>query len=99
MKATNHLPSVCRYCRHYDPQGRRGGMCQKLNAPVRGNWQACSLANSPFLPTWESWETITLLETPHFQVTQASHSHRSLSEVEVSLHLKEEHDAQNTLSV
>lgn len=99
MRATNHLPSVCRYCRHYDPQGRRGGTCQQLNVPVRGSWQACSLASAPFLPTWETWETITLLETPHLHLAKATHKSCSLPEVEVSLHIEEEHDSENTLSV
>ncbi len=99
MKPTNYFPSVCRYCRYYDPQGRRGGMCQKLSAPVRGDWQACSLANAAFLPTWETWETITLLETAHLPIAKVSHRHPSLSEVEVSLHVEEEHKSENTLSI
>jgi len=90
MKTTNHLPSVCRYCRHYSPQGRRGGVCQKLSAPVRGDWQACSLANSPFLPTWETWEEITLVENHHFQVVNPVVAQTSQPEVEVSLAIEGE---------
>ncbi|MDR9405150.1 MAG: hypothetical protein RI580_17155 [Halothece sp. Uz-M2-17] len=89
MRSTNHLPSVCRYCRHYSLQGRRGGMCQKLNAPVRGDWQACSLANSPFLPTWETWEEITLLETHHFQVNKPIVAKNTDSDVEVAVEVQE----------
>jgi len=90
MKTTNHLPSVCRYCRHYSPQGRRGGICQKLSAPVRGDWQACCLANSPFLPTWETWEEITLVENHHFQVVNPVVAQKSQLEVEVSLEIEGE---------
>lgn len=46
----------CRNCRHFAPQGRRGGVCQQLGAPVRGGWKACSLAVPPFAPSWESLE-------------------------------------------
>ena len=33
---------VCMFCRHYQFQGRRGGTCQLFNAPVCGQWTACS---------------------------------------------------------
>ncbi|QYX33399.1 hypothetical protein [Sphaerospermopsis torques-reginae] len=56
MKPINPLTSACRYCRHYQPEGRRGGMCQQLNAPVQAGWKACSLAIPAFAPTWESLE-------------------------------------------
>lgn len=46
--------SACRYCRHYNVEGRRGGMCKQLGVPVRGTWKACSLALPPFAPSWES---------------------------------------------
>lgn len=51
MKETA-LTSACRYCRYYKPEGRRGGSCQMLGAPVQSHWQACSLAASPFTTTW-----------------------------------------------
>ncbi len=56
MKSTQNFTSACRNCRHFSPEGRRGGVCQKLGAPVRGSWKACSLAVSPFAPSWESLE-------------------------------------------
>lgn len=90
MRTTNHLPSVCRYCRHYSPQGRRGGMCQKLSAPVRGDWQACSLANAPFLPTWETWEEITRLENHRFQVVKPVVAKKTQPEVEVTVEIETE---------
>lgn len=58
MKTLNFPASACRYCRHYCVEGRRGGMCQQLGVPVRGNWKACSLALPPFAPSWESMEEI-----------------------------------------
>jgi len=56
MKPHKFLTSACRYCRHYNPEGRRGGMCQQLGAPVQGSWKACSLALPPFAPSWETLE-------------------------------------------
>lgn len=50
------LASACRYCCHYQPEGRRGGMCQQLGAPVQATWKACSLALPPFAPSWETLE-------------------------------------------
>lgn len=58
MKQIKLLTSACRYCRYYNPEGRRGGSCQQLGAPVRGNWKACSLALPPFAPSWESLEDV-----------------------------------------
>ncbi|MEM7554268.1 MAG: hypothetical protein AAF378_09225 [Cyanobacteria bacterium P01_A01_bin.84] len=56
MKSITYLISSCRYCRNYNSQGRRGGSCEVLGAPVRGNWKACSLALPPFAPSWETLE-------------------------------------------
>ena len=56
MKPINSLTSACKYCRNYQPEGRRGGICQQLNAPVQGCWKACSLAIPAFAPAWESLE-------------------------------------------
>ena len=58
MKSIKFLTSACRYCRHYKPEGRRGGLCQQLGAPVLGSWKACSFALPPFAPTWESLEDV-----------------------------------------
>jgi hypothetical protein len=62
MKETT-LTSACRYCRYYKPEGRRGGSCQMLGAPVESNWKACSLAASPFTTTWREIDEILHLET------------------------------------
>jgi len=58
MKPIKFLTSACRYCRHYKPEGRRGGLCQQLGAPVIGSWKACSFALPPFAPSWESLEEV-----------------------------------------
>lgn len=56
MKPIKFLASACKYCRHYQPEGRRGGTCQQLGAPVQATWKACSLALPPFAPSWETLE-------------------------------------------
>jgi hypothetical protein len=56
MKPIKFSTSACRYCRYYQPEGRRGGACQQLGAPVQATWKACSLALPPFAPSWESLE-------------------------------------------
>jgi len=99
MRTQNDLPSVCRHCRHYSPQGRRGGMCQKLNAPVQGNWQACSLANYPFLLTWEMLETITLWDNPSFQERKIANPTNTHSEVKLELEADTEKASQTTFTV
>lgn len=52
METTNCLTSSCRYCHYYQPEGRRGGMCQQLGVPVQGKWKACCLALPTFTPAW-----------------------------------------------
>ncbi len=67
MKETHFLTSACRYCRHYQPEGRRGGSCHVLGVPVESGWQACVLASPAFETTLEniekSLEDILHLET------------------------------------
>ena len=41
-------PLACRYCHYYQIQGRRGGHCHKLGAPVKGEWESCSLMTMSF---------------------------------------------------
>lgn len=62
MKTSNFLTSSCRFCRYYQTEGRRGGVCQQLGVPVRAEWKACSLAVAPFTNTWESLEKVVKLE-------------------------------------
>lgn len=40
----------CRHCKHFNPEGRRGGNCQLLGVLVRGSWQACSTSALAFSP-------------------------------------------------
>lgn len=61
MKTINFLASACRYCRHYQPQGRRGGTCQLLGVGVQGSWKACALALPAFAPSLEGLEGIVVL--------------------------------------
>ena len=63
MKTSNFLTSSCRYCRYYQTEGRRGGMCQQLGVPVRAQWKACSLAAAPFTHNWEKLENVVKLES------------------------------------
>ncbi|KAI9133056.1 hypothetical protein ON05_006770 [Acaryochloris sp. CCMEE 5410] len=61
MKNLSSPTFACRYCQHYSPEGRRGGQCQRLGAPVRGEWKACSL----MIPSFSS--TIEVLSVSHQQ--------------------------------
>ena len=72
MKLIKRLTSTCRYCRYYQPQGRRGGMCEKLSAPVQGVWKACPFVMSAFAPAWETLEDAWSLPVakPVFAATQ-----------------------------
>lgn len=58
MNSLNFPTSACRYCRYYQVEGRRGGMCQQLSVPVRGGWKACSLALPAFATSWKNLEAI-----------------------------------------
>lgn len=60
MKTVN-LTSACRYCRYYQPEGRRGGMCEQLGVPVQACWSACSMASPPFT-SWKTLEEFVHLE-------------------------------------
>ncbi len=63
MKEINFATSACRYCRFYEPEGRRGGCCQMLDVPVQGSWKACSFASPPFKTTLRKLEDIYQLKT------------------------------------
>ncbi|MBW4651152.1 MAG: hypothetical protein KME06_21045 [Kastovskya adunca ATA6-11-RM4] len=81
MKTSNFLTSACRLCRYYKPEGRRGGMCQQLGAPVRGSWNACKLALPAFAPSWETieevlvWQNEKLKLSKTFTTTDLDRSH------------------------
>ena len=50
MNSNNCSTLSCRFCQHYEVEGRRGGLCHLLNVSVRGTWQACPLAIRSFIP-------------------------------------------------
>lgn len=80
MKNTKFSASACKYCRYYNPEGRRGGQCQQLGAPVLGSWKACSLALPPFAPSWETLEDVWSL--PEMKPTLASQFGQHIHKVE-----------------
>ncbi|MGK7920525.1 MAG: hypothetical protein AB4080_11030 [Trichodesmium sp.] len=66
---------ACRHCRYYSPEGRRGGVCQKLVTPVESYWKACSLASLPFTASRENLDGIVMW-------------HQQIDQLEVVLPLK-----------
>ncbi len=62
MKTANFLTSSCRYCRYFNTEGRRGGVCQQFDVPVEANWKACALATHAFKTPWECCEEVVQLE-------------------------------------
>ncbi len=49
MNYQNDSTLSCRFCQHYQVEGRRGGLCHRLNVPVQGSWQFCPVATRPFV--------------------------------------------------
>ena len=66
------LTSACGHCRHYTPEGRRGGVCALLGGFVQRHWKACSLAVSPFGASWENIEEIGLWQEPTLTLHSAA---------------------------
>ena len=66
------LTSACGHCRHYTPEGRRGGVCALLGGPVQSQWKACSLAISPFVASWENIEEIGLWQEQTLTLQEAA---------------------------
>lgn len=58
MKTTSLLTFACRHCRYYQPEGRRGGVCQLLGVSVQSNWKSCAMAIPVFGSAWEGLEGI-----------------------------------------
>ncbi len=74
----NHSSSptfLCRHCRYYAPQGRRGGHCNKLNVGVKSQWEACSLVASPFTSPWKDFGDIMLWPQKVFEIQEAIVGH------------------------
>jgi hypothetical protein len=72
MSSADPRISNCRHCQHYQLQGRRGGLCQKLNVAVRSEWSACSLA----LPAFANPLDLTPLDLPKIMVSANSVVHQ-----------------------
>lgn len=53
MTGGNPVPSTCRHCAYYKPDGRRGGTCQMFDAPVQSHWKSCTLSTLPFIDLWD----------------------------------------------
>ena len=66
------LTSACGHCRHYTPEGRRGGVCALLGGPVQGHWKACALAVSPFRSSWETIEEIGMWQESTLMLQDAA---------------------------
>jgi hypothetical protein len=100
MKNTKSLTSACKYCRYYKLEGRRGGSCQQLGAPVLGHWKACSLALPPFAPSWETLEEVWSLPEPKPVLASGIHQNVILTKESqrVTVQLKESalHNAELT---
>lgn len=72
--------SACRHCRFYQGEGRRGGQCKQLGAPVQAGWSACPLAAPLFAAEWEACQSVVaagqhLLEPvlePAYEVASAA---------------------------
>jgi hypothetical protein len=60
MSAAKSPISACRYCRFYQPEGLHRGKCDRLNASVESDWEACSLSSPAFTPNWDSVEELVL---------------------------------------
>ncbi|MEB3280255.1 MAG: hypothetical protein VKK42_15180 [Lyngbya sp.] len=56
MKRDKIIPSTCKNCRAYKPEGRRGGLCQLFQVPVQSEWESCCFATLPFKNSWENKE-------------------------------------------
>ena len=85
MKRASFLASNCRFCRFYNPEGRRGGLCQKLSVPVESNWKACTLSSLPFNTAWDNLEEIIYLE--HSLAISCSAENYTLDNQELSVPL------------
>lgn len=65
--------SVCRCCKFYSHEGRRGGTCQQLGVEVQSEWKACPFAQPPFASNWKPLQKILDLN-PTFNLNSVSES-------------------------
>ncbi len=74
-KSVKSCHSSCKSCSFYQPEGRRGGMCQQLGVLVQARWRSCNLGIPAFTANYHGKEEIAILEksfilgcaTPHPQ--------------------------------
>lgn len=85
MKNIN-LTSACRYCRYYQPEGRRGGCCQLLGVPVQGSWKACTLSHPTFTVAWKVPEVMIVPNEPALVPTSSLLSKSNHTLLEPNLH-------------
>jgi hypothetical protein len=64
MKTMGCQILCCSRCRHYSPEGRRGGHCSQLGVPVQGRWNACSLSMPVFSTPLPDLSTLEFLPQP-----------------------------------
>lgn len=64
MKAMGCQVLCCSRCRHYSPEGRRGGQCSQLGVPVQGQWNACSLSMPTFVTPIPELSPLEFLPSP-----------------------------------
>ena len=62
MNSQNCSISTCRNCRHFQTEGRRGGLCEQLGTFTDPTWSACQLAIAAFDPLTPEIESIETLE-------------------------------------
>jgi hypothetical protein len=70
MKSSTLPELACRYCKHYVPEGRRGGICGQLGVFVQGQWAACRLV----LPTLGALEPLADMPLETQAATEYSHA-------------------------
>jgi len=82
MRLDDRPISSCRNCRFYQSEGRRGGECHQLSAPVQGNWEACRLAAHPFSADWKELEELmgmpSLLNLQEMTLSGSMHTSEAL---------------------
>ncbi|MCG9885984.1 MAG: hypothetical protein MH825_10505 [Cyanobacteria bacterium] len=71
MTTSEFKISSCKSCRHYCPEGRRGGQCAQFGTLVHAGWKACPLAMPAFAPSWETLERFTTVGVPAAAVPAA----------------------------
>jgi len=83
MNSSDKSVTVCRLCQNYNPEGRRGGFCEKLDVPVLAAWEACSLATHPFEISWQPSHTFNnLLSDSLHEPISAMHNHENITELQ-----------------